>query len=124
MKKISTVAAKTSTRISQQKLTVGLDLGDRRKLRLPHPSRCPKGGLPKASAESGFHNRLSSSVDEDRAELSGCIMKVAATLPQKGAETGNIPRRNRSRYPPFEKRKGWGSLSCGGVGTERVGQPA
>jgi Ethanolamine utilization protein EutJ (predicted chaperonin) len=29
MKKISTVAAKPSKKISQQKLTVGLDLGDR-----------------------------------------------------------------------------------------------
>jgi transposase len=29
MKKVSTVAAKTSRKISQQKLTVGLDLGDR-----------------------------------------------------------------------------------------------
>ena len=29
MKKVSTVAAKTSKKISQQKLTIGLDLGDR-----------------------------------------------------------------------------------------------
>ncbi len=29
MKKVSTVAAKQSRKISQQKLTVGLDLGDR-----------------------------------------------------------------------------------------------
>ncbi len=29
MKKVSTVAAKASKKISQQKLTVGLDLGDR-----------------------------------------------------------------------------------------------
>ena len=29
MKKVSTVGAKTSKKISQQKLTVGLDLGDR-----------------------------------------------------------------------------------------------
>ena len=28
MKKVSTAAAKASTKISQQKLTVGLDLGD------------------------------------------------------------------------------------------------
>ena len=29
MKKVSTAAAKTSRKIAQQKLTVGLDLGDR-----------------------------------------------------------------------------------------------
>ncbi len=29
MKKVSTVAAKRSTKISEQKVTVGLDLGDR-----------------------------------------------------------------------------------------------
>ena len=36
----------------------------------------------------------------------------------------NILRRKRSRFPPFENRKGWGNLSCGYTGTERVGQRA
>src|SRR5436305_306435 len=40
------------------------------------------------------------------------------------AETENISSRKRSRFPPFERRKGWGSLNCGDTGTERVGQPA
>ena len=34
-----------------------------------------------------------------------------------------ISRGNRSRSPLFEKHKGWGSLSCDNVSTERVGQP-
>ena len=39
------------------------------------------------------------------------------------AGTENISLRKRSRCPPFENRKGWGSLSCDGTGMEMVGQP-
>jgi hypothetical protein len=46
------------------------------------------------------------------------------------AETENISLPKRSRCPPFENRKGWGSLSCVGslscddTGAQMVGQPA
>src|SRR6266700_5810708 len=33
------------------------------------------------------------------------------------------PRHKLSWYPPFENRKGWGNLICGGTKGERLGQP-
>src|SRR5579872_1185556 len=75
MKKVSTVAAKASRRISQQKLTVGLDLGDRsswycvldeagRVLLEQRVSTTPKalrevlGGMPRSriALETGMHS--------------------------------------------------------------------
>jgi hypothetical protein len=41
----------------------------------------------------------------------------------ENADTENISSRKRSRFPPFEKRKGWGTLSCDDIGTERMGHP-
>jgi hypothetical protein len=46
------------------------------------------------------------------------------TLKSKNADTENISSRKRSRFPPFEKRKGWGTLSCDDIGTERMGHPS
>jgi hypothetical protein len=42
----------------------------------------------------------------------------------EGDETKNMPWRRCSRFPRFEKRKGWGNLSCGATTREKVGQPA
>jgi hypothetical protein len=39
----------------------------------------------------------------------------------ENSATENISSRKRSRFPPFEKRKGWGTLSCDDIGTERMG---
>jgi hypothetical protein len=39
MKKVSTVAAEASKKISQQKLTVGLDLGDRNSPKIVYETR-------------------------------------------------------------------------------------
>jgi hypothetical protein len=36
----------------------------------------------------------------------------------KNADTENTSSRKRSRFPPFEKRKGWGNLSCRDIGTK------
>jgi hypothetical protein len=64
MKKISTVAAKQSKKISQQKLTIGLDLGDRNSWYCVvdeagplHPLRrvtCRSHNLPNSPANSRF----------------------------------------------------------------------
>jgi hypothetical protein len=39
-------------------------------------------------------------------------------------QTENLRRRRRSSFPPFENRKGWGSLNFGDTSREKAGQPA
>ncbi len=96
-----------------------------------HPLKTAKGGAPSVAvvqARKGWASPPSRG-------LRGC---------SKGGDTGwdydrrkdlrsvklrtlklkTTPWRKRPRLPPFENRKGWGTLGCGSTSAERVGQPA
>jgi hypothetical protein len=69
------------------------------------------------------HARTHSFADHrtrDRRPVHGDASSEAAHRPRFAAE---VSSRKRSRFPPFEMRKGWGTLSCDDIGTETMGHP-
>ena len=76
MKKVSTAAAKQSRNISQQRLTIGLDLGDR--------------------------NSCYCVLDEaGRVQLEQRVRTTAHGAGQRGARTGEVVRRTLASSPGF-----------------------
>lgn len=86
-------------------------------MRLGGLTRFPRFG---SSGSLGFARDFAARLGNVWTRKKGCPVNLEI----ENADTENISSRKRSRCPPFEKRKEWGTLSCSDIGTERMGHPS